>query len=67
MILEETGIGYIMQEDDEAMAKVSIIMPVYNEEQYLEQCLDSICGQTFKNGDYLRGRWFDRRNAGDIE
>lgn len=33
-----------MQEDDEAMAKVSIIMPVYNEEQYLEQCLDSICG-----------------------
>ena len=46
MILEETGMGYIMQEDDEAMAKVSIIMPVYNEEQYLEQCLDSICGQT---------------------
>ena len=40
MILEETGMGYIMQEDDEAMAKVSIIMPVYNEEQYLEQCLD---------------------------
>ena len=53
MILEETGIGYIMQEDDEAMAKVSIIMPVYNEEQYLEQCLDSICGQTFKETEII--------------
>ena len=53
MILEETGMGYIMQEDDEAMAKVSIIMPVYNEEQYLEQCLDSICGQTFKETEII--------------
>ena len=35
------------------MAKVSIIMPVYNEEQYLEQCLDSICGQTFKETEII--------------
>lgn len=30
------------------MLKVSIIIPVYNEEQYLKQCLDSICNQTLK-------------------
>ncbi len=30
------------------MVKVSVILPVYNEERYLEQCLDSICNQTMK-------------------
>lgn len=29
-------------------AKVSVIIPVYNVEKYLEECLDSICGQTLK-------------------
>lgn len=28
---------------------VSIIMPVYNEEKYIEQCLDSLLAQTFQN------------------
>lgn len=30
------------------MVKISVILPVYNEERYLEQCLNSICGQTLK-------------------
>lgn len=29
--------------------KISVIIPVYNVEKYLEQCLDSICNQTYKN------------------
>ena len=28
---------------------ISIIIPVYNAEQYLERCIDSVIGQTYKN------------------
>ena len=31
------------------MIKVSVIVPIYNEEKYLEQCLKSICEQTLKD------------------
>lgn len=31
------------------MQKVSIIIPVFNGEEYLEECLESIINQTFKN------------------
>ena len=31
------------------MDKVSIIVPVYNVEKYLEKCIESILAQTFKN------------------
>lgn len=31
------------------MAKVSVIVPVYNAEKYLEQCIDSIVNQTLKD------------------
>lgn len=31
------------------MSKISIIIPIYNVEQYLSQCLDSVIHQTYKN------------------
>lgn len=31
------------------MSKVSIIIPVYNVEDYLEQCLESVVRKTYKN------------------
>ena len=32
---------------------VSIVVPIYNVENYLRQCLDSIMGQTYKNFECL--------------
>lgn len=29
--------------------RVSVIVPIYNVEKYLRQCLDSITGQTYKD------------------
>ena len=31
------------------MVKLSILVPIYNVEQYLPQCLDSLCAQTLKS------------------
>lgn len=28
---------------------VSIILPIYNSKEYLRKCLESVCGQTYKN------------------
>lgn len=37
----------------EQAPKVSIIVPVYNVEQYLRQCMDSLVNQTYKNIEIL--------------
>lgn len=36
-------------ENAESLPLISIIVPVYNVKDYLSKCLQSICGQTYKN------------------
>ena len=31
------------------MCKISVLIPVYNVEDYLKECLDSVCSQSFKD------------------
>lgn len=31
------------------MAKISVVIPIYNVEKYIKDCLESICNQTFKD------------------
>ena len=31
------------------MAKISIIIPIYNVEEYLEECVNSVINKTFKD------------------
>lgn len=33
----------------ETLDKISIIVPVFNVESFLSECIDSICGQTYRN------------------
>ena len=35
--------------EEDIMARISVIIPVYNSERYLKKCLDSLLGQTFQD------------------
>lgn len=35
------------------MPKVSIIVPIYNVEKYIEKCASSLFQQTYKNVEYI--------------
>ena len=42
------------------MSLVSIVVPIYNVQDYLEDCLDSLRAQTLEDiEDPLCERWFD--------
>ena len=38
---------------------ISIIVPVYNTEKYIECCLDSIMKQDYPNFEVISERWID--------
>ena len=44
----DTTAEIVIQNKISYTPKVSVIIPVYNVENYLRQCLDSVCGQTLK-------------------
>ena len=48
------------------MAKVSVIVPVYQVEQYLRQCLDSILKQTFLDMEIILVDDGSKDNSGKI-
>ena len=43
---------YIYLKERNSMVKISVIVPIYNVEQYLERCLLSIKNQIFSAGAY---------------
>lgn len=45
---------------------ISIIVPVYNTEQYLSKCLDSLINQTYKNIEIICVNDGSTDNSADI-
>ncbi len=48
MITSETNVEILIQNKIDYTPKISVIIPVYNDEEYLCECLDSVCNQTLK-------------------
>ena len=48
------------------MSKISIILPIYNTEQYLQRCIDSILAQTFTDFELLLVNDGSTDSSGDI-
>ena len=48
------------------MKKLSVIIPVYNVEEYLEECLNSVCNQTLTDIEIICVNDGSTDNSGDI-
>ena len=46
--------------------KITVIVPVYNVENYLEKCLDSLINQTYKNLEIIVINDGSTDNSGEI-
>ena len=55
-----------MKEDGMSKPLISIIVPVYNTEQYLSKCLDSLINQTYKNIEIICVNDGSTDNSADI-
>ena len=47
------GVGDRVSDSDHVSVNVSIIIPVYNVQEYLAACLDSVTGQTIKSKEII--------------
>ena len=41
------------------LEKVTLIVPVYNVEDYLDRCMDSVLGQTYENLEIIRNKSYE--------
>ena len=57
---------YKIMDDINMSEKVSIIVPVYNQEQYLIECVKSICNQTYSNIEIILIDDGSRKRTSDI-
>ena len=48
------------------MAKISVIIPIYNVEHYIERCAVSLLGQTFKDLEYIFVNDYTRDNSMEV-
>lgn len=55
-----------MTETDNNSPKISVIVPVYNSEQYLPKCIDSILAQTFSDFELILVNDGSKDGSGDI-
>ncbi len=39
------------------MKKVGVVIPIYNVEKYLKECLDSVINQTYTNLEIILKKW----------
>lgn len=60
---------------DMELPLISVIIPVYNVEKYLERCIESVCNQSYKNLEIIliddgstdgSGRICDKKREGDV-
>lgn len=60
------SIGLLKQKDKNENPLVSVVVPIYNVEKYLTECLDSISRQTYQNIQVILVDDGSRDNSGDI-
>lgn len=48
------------------MYKLSVVIPVYNTEQYLPRCIESLINQTYKNIEFIFVNDCSPKNAEEI-
>lgn len=59
--MHDSAPSFEIMADGNRSALVSVVIPVYNVSEYLDQCLESVTRQSYHNIEILliNRRWFD--------
>lgn len=49
------------ERNDEMTETLSVVIPVYNAENYIRRAIDSVLSQTWRVYEIVCGRWFNGR------